>query len=228
MTARGLTCDAARRWADQSIPSLLRARLRGQPLPFLDRQRQPLADRNISAVRAVRSIYFTQGVSEPTEGLMVQPTRWLLKSWGESNEQITSFAAWITLPWLLKPLYGLLADFLPLGRNRRKNCLIVTTAAATLGYLGLYYYPPGPHAERWLFWALFVPTVAVAFTDAVVNALMIAVGQPRGITGHLQSVQWTAIWAATILDGEVGGLLSNKLAMRGAFSCAPPRWAPRW
>ena len=79
------------------------------------------------------ALYFTQGISEPTEGLVVQPTRWLLKSWGETNEQITSFAAWITLPWLFKPFYGLLADFLPLGRNRRKNYLILTTAVACFG-----------------------------------------------------------------------------------------------
>ena len=83
------------------------------------------------------ALYFTQGISEPTEGLVVQPTRWLLKSWGETNEQITSFAAWITLPWLFKPLYGLMADFLPLGRNRRKNYLILTTAVACLGLLAL-------------------------------------------------------------------------------------------
>jgi MFS family permease len=163
------------------------------------------------------ALYFTQGVSEPTEGLVVQPTRWLLKSWGETNEQITSFAAWITLPWLFKPLYGLMADFLPLGRNRRKNYLILTTAVACLGFLGLYFFPPGMNAERWLFWALFLPTVAVAFTDVVVDALMIAVGQPRGITGHLQSIQWTAIWAATILNGELGGHFSDKLAVRGVF-----------
>ena len=173
------------------------------------------------------ALYFTQGVSEPTEGLVVQPTRWLLKSWGETNEQITSFAAWITLPWLFKPLYGLIADFLPLGRNRRKNYLILTTAVACLGFLGLYFYPPGPKAESWLFWALFVPTVAVAFTDVVVDALMIAVGQPRGITGHLQAIQWTAIWAATILNGELGGQFSNALAVRRSVSVVrPPR--PAW
>ena len=66
-------------------------------------------------------LYFTQGISEPTEGLVVQPTRWLLKSWGETNEQITSFAAWITLPWLFKPLYGLVADFLPLGATAERT-----------------------------------------------------------------------------------------------------------
>ena len=168
-------------------------------------------------MRAFRALYFTQGISEPTEGLVVQPTRWLLKSWGETNEQITSFAAWITLPWVLKPLYGLIADFLPLGRNRRKNYLVLTTAVACLGYLGLYFYPPDAKAERWLFWALFLPTVAVAFTDVVVDALMIAVGQPRGITGHLQSIQWSAIWAATILNGELGGLFSAGPAVPGAF-----------
>jgi MFS family permease len=205
---------------------------RASPLCLLHQPRSPTVASNSEPLKAngtglraetfllcalFGALYFTQGISEPTEGLVVQPSRWLLKSWGETNEQITSFAAWITLPWLLKPLYGLLADFLPLGRNRRKNYLILTTGVAALGYLGLYFFPPGPHAERWLFWALFLPTVAVAFTDVVVDALLIAVGQPRGITGHLQSVQWTAIWAATILNGELGGHFSESSTVREAF-----------
>ena len=174
------------------------------------------------------ALYFTQGISEPTEGLVVQPTRWLLKSWGETSEQITSFAAWITLPWLFKPLYGLIADFVPLGRNRRKNYLILATGLASLGYLALYLYPPGAKAEGWLFWTLFLPTIAVAFTDVVVDALMIAVGQPRGITGHLQAIQWTAIWAATILNGELGGKFSNAQDMSEVFLLCGAAAAVAW
>ena len=57
----------------------------------------------------------------------------------------------------------------------------------------------------------------MAFTDVVVDALMIAVGQPRGITGQLQSIQWTAIWAATILNGELGGKYSDGVEVHKVF-----------
>jgi len=54
-----------------------------------------------------------------------------------------------------------------------------------------------------------VPTVGVAFSDVVADALMVERGQPLGLTGRLQSVQWAAMYAATILAGSVGGWLSQ-------------------
>jgi predicted MFS family arabinose efflux permease len=38
---------------------------------------------------------------------------------------------------------------------------------------------------------------------------MVEKGQPRGLTGRLQSVQWTAMYAATIIAGVLGGYLSH-------------------
>jgi hypothetical protein len=52
------------------------------------------------------AIYFIQGIGEPTEGLIAQPVRSLLKSWGHTTEQITLFAAVVALPWSIKPLCG--------------------------------------------------------------------------------------------------------------------------
>jgi len=56
---------------------------------------------------------------------------------------------------------------------------------------------------------LLVPTVGVAFSDVVVDALMVEKGQPRGITGQLQSIQWTAMYAGAIVVGVLGGYLSD-------------------
>jgi Na+/melibiose symporter-like transporter len=67
-----------------------------------------------------------------------------------------------------------------------------------------------PHGEAAVLLAwLLVPTIGVAFSDVVVDALMVDEGQPRGLTGRLQSVQWAAMWIATILTGTLGGLLSE-------------------
>ena len=56
---------------------------------------------------------------------------------------------------------------------------------------------------------LLVPTIGVAFGDVVVDALMVERGQPLGITGRLQSIQWACNYAATIGTGLLGGYLSS-------------------
>jgi Na+/melibiose symporter-like transporter len=68
-----------------------------------------------------------------------------------------------------------------------------------------------------LFWLLIVPTIAVAFSDVVVDALMVEVGQPLGLTGRLQSNQWACMYSATIVVGSLGGWLSQYRRQDWAF-----------
>ena len=163
------------------------------------------------------TMYFLQGVVEPTDGLLIQPVRAILKSWHEGPAKISSFAALLTIPWMLKPLYGLLTDFVPLFGWRRKSYLLITGSAATVGFLSLYWFPPATGAYSWLLLTLLLPTVSVAFGDVVVDALMVERGQPTGITGRLQSVQWASIYAASVLTGIGGGYLSGHALYRLAF-----------
>lgn len=155
-------------------------------------------------------VYFIQGIAEPTQGLIAQPVRSLLAEWGQSAAMIGSFMAVVSLPWSIKPLFGLLADFVPLGRSSRRNWLILMTAltSATLGWLA--YSPPPAGDVRSLLWLLLAPTIGVAFTDVLADALMVEHGQARGWTGKLQSVQWTALSAATIFAGSAGGWLAQR------------------
>jgi MFS family permease len=160
-------------------------------------------------------LYFLQGICEPTEGLLAQPVRALLKSWHDSPEEITAFAALLGLPWSIKPLYGLLTDFLPLAGYRRKAYLALSSLAALVGFAWLGLTPLGEN-HGWLL-LLIVPSMGVAFNDVVVDALMVEHGQPRGLTGRLQSVQWTAIYTASILTGVAGGYLSGRGLYQTAF-----------
>ena len=49
------------------------------------------------------SIYFVQGIAEPTEGLIAQPVRSVLEHRRHSVTEISSFAAMLAIPWSLKP-----------------------------------------------------------------------------------------------------------------------------
>ena len=167
------------------------------------------------------AIYFIQGIGEPTEGLIAQPVRSLLLNWGQTPAQIATFMALISLPWSIKPLYGLISDFLPIFGSRRRSYLILTTAATALSLGYLFFVPPQSGAVQVLLWLLVIPTLGVAFSDVVVDALMVERGQPLGLTGRLQSVQWAAMYAATIATGFLGGWLSqNHRQELGFLICA--------
>ena len=155
------------------------------------------------------TMYFIQGIGDPTSGLIAQPVRSLLKSWGDSPTTIAMFMGLLALPWSLKVLFGLLSDLVPLFGSRRRNYLLISSVSASAGLLMLYFFPV-PAGGHWLLFAwLLLPTIGIAFGDVLVDALMVETGQPLGLTGRLQSIQWTAVNVALLLTGVVGGYLSS-------------------
>ena len=171
------------------------------------------------------AIYFVQSVGDPTSGLIAQPVRSLLDRWGETPASIATFMAIMALPWAVKPLLALLSDFVPLFGSRRRNYLLVATAAAAIG-LGIAYFAPLPVGERWLLLMLLaVPTLGIAFTDVLADALMIEVGKPRGLTGTLQSAQWFAAYFALLLSGIAGGWLTANDRHEVAFLICAVLWS---
>jgi MFS family permease len=184
-------------------------------------RRESLTAPRTNRLRSLGTVFglmcFLQTVVDPSDGLTMQPVRALLKSWQESPAQITAFAALLSLPWILKPLYGLLTDFVPLGGYRRKSYLIVNSAGVALGFLPLYALPPTREAYGFLFTSLLISTIGVAFANVVIDALIVERGESGGLTGRLQSVQWTAIYAASVLTGIAGGYLSSHAQYRLAF-----------
>ena len=90
---------------------------------------------------------------------------------------------------------------MPLFGSRRRSYLLVATAAAAIGLGILYAAPLTPGARGVLLMLLFVPTLGIAFSDVLVDALMIEVGKPRNLTGRLQSVQWFAASLGLLCSG---------------------------
>jgi Na+/melibiose symporter-like transporter len=154
-------------------------------------------------------LYFVQGIVEPTEGLLAQPTKSLLRHWDHSAESAAWFAFALSVPWTIKPLYGLLTDFVPLAGSYRRSYLLLTTTIASVALTAIYFVPLNSGRAGLLLALLLLPAVAIAFSDVVVDALMVEAGQRWGMTGRLQSIQWTCLYGATVLTGVVGGALSQ-------------------
>ena len=188
--------------------------------PFMSRTP---ADQNMSMIGLASLfalLYFVQGIVEPTEGLLSQPIKSLLRNWGYSAASAAWFIAILSVAWAIKPLYGLLADFVPFAGSRRRGYLLLTTAVATIGLTTVYFLPLTSERAVLLLLLLLPVSVAIAFSDVVIDAMMIAAGQPRGVTGRLQSIQWASMYAATILTGIIGGALSQAGLQQAGFLIA--------
>jgi MFS family permease len=159
-------------------------------------------------------VYFAQGMWY-LPNLTITLT---LKDRGLSAGQVADFFAITVIPWLIKPVYGLTSDFVPLAGSRRKNYLLLTSslAAATGLALGL----AAPHSYWWLAGLVTLMGLGLAFTDVLVDALMVENGKPRGLTGAFQAVQWGAINTSSIVVGVLGGYLAAHRLLHAAFLLA--------
>ena len=170
------------------------------------------------------SLYFVQSVGDPTSGLIAQPVRSLLKSWGKSPAVLGALMALLAVPWTIKPIFGLLSDFVPLFGSRRRNYLLLANGLAALSLLSLAFVPIEP-GSLWLLFALLLPTtMAIALGDVIVDALMVEKGQPLGLTGRFQSIQWAAANAALLLTGVLGGYVAEERAQSLGFAFCGVLW----
>jgi MFS family permease len=169
--------------------------------------------RHLALVFAI--VYFAQGMWY----LPNLPLTFLLKdNFGLSAAQTATFFAITVIPWLLKPIYGLISDFIPLFGQRRKSYLLLTSGLAvamglTLSMMGSYRY--------WgvaIFFTLM--GLGLAFADVVTDALMVENGRRLGLTGPFQAVQWASISFASILVGVGGGWLAEQKLLSVTFMIA--------
>ena len=132
--------------------------------------------------------------------------------------------ALIAIPWSIKPAFGLLSDFVPLLGSRRRNYLLLANGMAAVSLLVLAFVPLPPE-NRWLLFALLLPTtVGIALGDVIVDALMVEKGQPLGLTGRSQSIQWAAANAALLLTGVLGGYIAETKLQSVAFATCAALW----
>jgi len=175
-------------------------------------------------------VYFAQGMWYlPNQSITI-----VLKDRGLSAGQVADFFLITMIPWLIKPVYGLLSDFVPLfGRRRQSYFLLSCSVAAAAGLLLAWGDPisRGDIQTLDVFGVgqftliagvgLFtVMALGLAFTDVLTDAMMVESGRPRGLTGAFQAVQWACITMATVAVGELGGYLAEGRSLRLAFLLA--------
>ena len=159
-------------------------------------------------------VYFAQGMWYlPNQAMTIA-----LKERGLGAQQVGEFFMISTIPWLLKPVYGLISDFVPLFGRRRTSYFLLTTALAAGFGFALAMLPE--YSYWWMVGLFTAMGFGLAFTDVLTDALMVETGKPRGLTGAFQGIQWAAIYGASIAVGVLGGHFAEDRNLSGAFLVA--------
>src|SRR5262249_53144209 len=160
-------------------------------------------------------VYFSQGMYHVADQVV---TLTLKETLGLTPAQVGTFGMLVLVPWVIKPIYGLVSDGFPLFGRRRKSYFLLSSALATLA--GVVLWLQGEPTYGSLAIMAIVMGLGIAFTDVLTDAMMVENGKPLGLTGAFQSVQWTAINVAMLLVGFVGGYLAQRHMLHVGFLLA--------
>jgi hypothetical protein len=161
-------------------------------------------------------VYVVEGVGQ-TGGLIAQPLNYYLKqTFGWTPVQVTAYLTILNLPWIIKPVYGIVSDFLPLFGSRRKAYLVIANAAATAAY----FWVTQIAAPGQLVFALLLTAYAMAISSTLCGAILVENGQRLGASDAFINQQWLWFNIAALASGFIGGQLVGRLSPTTALHAA--------
>ncbi len=168
--------------------------------------------------------YFMQGISQHT-ALLNQPLKFYFKeAMGFDAGQTTKYLSIVMIPWVIKPIYGLISDYVPLFGYRRKSYLLLLNALV----IGAFLWLAGITQPQQVVLAVLLGAFGVAAGDVLVDAIMVEKGQATGRVKQFQGVQWFCIYAAATIAALLGGWLcqtfapARALGLAGLIAAIPP------
>ena len=161
-------------------------------------------------------VYLVEGLGQ-IGGLISQPLNYYLKEvQGWTPLQVTAYVTIFNLPWIIKPVYGLISDFLPLFGYRRKSYLLIANAAA----MGGFFWATQLSVPSELVLALMITAYAMAISSTLCGAVLVENGQRLHESGTFVNQQWLwfniAATGAAILGGQLVQHLSPSAALHVA------------
>src|SRR5204862_365372 len=138
-------------------------------------------------------VYVVEGLGQ-VGGLIAQPLSYYLKQeHGWTSSQVSAYLTIFNFPWIIKPVYGIFSDFVPLFGYRRKGYLIAANIVATGAFLFRYYFSAGLSTPLY-----YTMTDGLKFPQGYI-----------GILGSISSAGW--IVGALLYRRLFGDLSSKRL-----------------
>ena len=161
-------------------------------------------------------VYVVEGIGQARVGIIYQPLTYYLKVTGWTPLEVTAYFAALNFPWIIKPLFGLVSDFVPLFGYRRKSYLIVSGICAAGAYAWIARLTePGEFALL-----LVLTSYAMATASTLCGALLAENGQSFRLSSTFVSQQWLWFYIAIMASSFAGGALVEGLSALSALQAA--------
>jgi len=161
-------------------------------------------------------VYVVEGIGQARVGIIYPPLNHYLKEIGWTPLQVTAYVAVLNFPWIIKPVFGLVSDFIPLFGYRRKSYLIISSLCAAGAYAGIArLVEPGEFASL-----LLLTSYAMATASTLCGALLAENGQSYRLSSTFVGQQWLWFYIAIMVSSFVGGELVERLSALSALQAA--------
>jgi MFS family permease len=162
-------------------------------------------------------VYAVEGIGQAKSGILWQPlSNWLKVTMHWDAVTISASLAILDVPWIIKPLWGAISDFVPLFGYRRRPYLVLANIAAFLAFAGVATV----ETTTAMIPALTVTAVAMAMSSTLCGALLVETGQRNNATGSFVNQQWLWYNIAQMISVLIAGYLIEILPPIGALHAA--------
>lgn len=182
--------------------------------PIQKQQQPPPQAEGLALFFAVA--YIAQGFATQW-GLIAQPLQFfMMKGLNMSAAQVSSCLALMMLPWVAKPLYGFVCDFVPFFGYRRKSYLIAACLMSASAFAVMATFTTLPVVLA----TLLISALGMSMGTAVMVGLAVEDGRTSGKARDHFSSQAFWYYVANICAAVIGGWLCQTLMPKAALSTA--------
>lgn len=161
-------------------------------------------------------VYLVEGIGQARVGIIYQPLTHYLKDIGWTALQVAAYFAVLNFPWVIKPVFGLVSDFVPLLGYRRKSYLIAASLCAIAAF-AVIARQAEPAA---IALPLLLTSYAMATASTLCGALLAENGQTYRLSSTFVSQQWLWFYIAIMASSFAGGALVESLPALTAVQAA--------
>jgi folate/biopterin transporter len=120
------------------------------------------------------------------------------------------------IPWMIKPLFGITSDILPIFGYRRKPYLVLSGILGTLAWVSLATIVNNSVTAAI---ALTTSSVSVALSDVIIDSVIVERirGESQAKLGSLQSLCWSSLAIGGLCTSYFSGLLLEYFTTKTVF-----------
>jgi folate/biopterin transporter len=162
---------------------------------------------------AILVVYFVQGIL----GLARLATSFFLKDeLGLSPAEVAAMMGVVSLPWVIKPVFGFLSDSLPIFGYRRRSYLIISSILGCTAWVAMGTVV---HSAIAAMITITTCSLAIAVSDVIVDSIVVERirDESQADTGSLQALCWATTAVGGLVTAYLSGFLLEHLSIRNIF-----------